>query len=1094
MTQALVPTLEDEHVLKALIDHAGRQTEGDWRDGDHTDPAFESLLEQFARFATGDDYLWAHPDLLFERAARVWAAGQTRTANTSIIDLSIAAEDRANAGGANANGDAARQSRRTILKLITEDKPFVVDSITAAITEAGKAIHFFVNAVLDTPRTSDGVRTHPSDAGSVTTRESVIYAELDGPIDSEELEILEGELKRVLFDVEAAVADWQAMRMRMESAIIRLRYLKLKTVSSEDLSEACHFLTWVLNDQFAFLGVRRYKASTVDGQLVFERDPVGDLGTLKDSTRRILKNTYSASGELSPAVEDFLRSEEPLLIAKANSKSIVHRRTYQDYLGVKLYDDAGNLVGEDRFIGLFTADAYNRPATEIPLLRAKVDKIIKASPFVAGGHNEKALLHILETYPRDELFQVDVETLRDTCIEILRLYKRPRVKLILRRDRFDRFISAFVFIPRDVFNSDRRHAIGQVLAKSFDGRVSAFYPHFGDAALVRVHFIIGINPGAPQGPGITKLTHDIRTLCRDWDDDLLATIRNTVRSVTPRVLFDKYRNAFDGGYRDHVGADQALEDIMAIEALGEAPHRVRAYRKADDPDTMFRLSLYLRKGPARLSDLIPTLENFGLSIMTENAHHVVSGSNDASAESVWIHDFKTETQACTAIDFQRTKEIFEAAMDAILKGACEDDGFNRLIITAGLNWREAWFLRAAAKHHLQTGFAYSQRYIEDALVKHPAISQALIRAFHAKFAPNAHGDQDAADTPDYDTEIDTILTMLDAVTSLDEDRILRRFVNLLGAMTRTNYYQTSADADFRPCLAIKIDSAKLEEIPTPKPYREIFVSGPAIDGVHLRFGPIARGGLRWSDRKEDFRTEVLGLVKAQRVKNAVIVPNGAKGGFYPKQLPNGGDRNATYEAGRAAYKLFIRSLLDVTDNIIDGEIIRPQNVVSHDGNDPYLVVAADKGTAQFSDTANAISVDYGFWLGDAFASGGSVGYDHKAMGITARGAWEAVKRHFRERGKDIQTEPFTVTGVGDMSGDVFGNGMLLSDQIRLVAAFDHRDIFIDPTPDPATSFAERQRLFGLPRSSWQDYDTSLISEGGGIFFRGKQNQLPSPLR
>ncbi|MEL7019094.1 MAG: hypothetical protein AAGL18_10240, partial [Pseudomonadota bacterium] len=381
MTQALVPTLEDEHVLKALIDHAGRQTEGDWRDGDHTDPAFESLLEQFARFATGDDYLWAHPDLLFERAARVWAAGQTRTANTSIIDLSIAAEDRANAGGANANGDAARQSRRTVLKLITEDKPFVVDSITAAITEAGKAIHFFVNAVLDTPRTSDGVRTHPSEAGSVTTRESVIYAELDGPIDSEELEILEGELKRVLFDVEAAVADWQAMRMRMESAIIRLRYLKLKTVSSEDLSEVCHFLTWVLNDQFAFLGVRRYKASTVDGQLVFERDPVGDLGTLKDSTRRILKNTYSANGELSPAVEDFLRSEEPLLIAKANSKSIVHRRTYQDYLGVKLYDDAGNLVGEDRFIGLFTADAYNRPATEIPLLRAKVDKIIKASPF-----------------------------------------------------------------------------------------------------------------------------------------------------------------------------------------------------------------------------------------------------------------------------------------------------------------------------------------------------------------------------------------------------------------------------------------------------------------------------------------------------------------------------------------------------------------------------------------------------------------------------------------------------------------------------------------------------------------------------------------
>ncbi|MEL6380603.1 MAG: NAD-glutamate dehydrogenase domain-containing protein, partial [Pseudomonadota bacterium] len=933
------------------------------------------------------------------------------------------------------------------------------------------------------PRTGDGIRAQVGAPDTTTTRESVIYAELDGPIDSEELEILEAELKRVLFDVEAAVSDWQAMRMRMESAIIRLRYLNLKTVSAEDLSEICNFLTWVLNDQFAFLGVRRYKASTVDGQLVFERDPSGDLGTLKDSARRVLKNTYSANGELSPAVEDFLRSEEPVLIAKANSKSIVHRRTYQDYLGVKLYDDAGNLVGEDRFIGLFTADAYNRPASEIPLLRAKVAKIIKASPFVAGGHNEKALLHILETYPRDELFQVDVETLRDTCIEILRLYKRPRVKLIMRRDRFDRFLSAFVFIPRDVFNSDRRHAIGQVLAKSFDGRVSAFYPHFGDVALVRVHFIIGINPGAPQGPGITKLTHDIRAICRDWDDDLLATMRAGVRSVTPRILFDKYRVAFDAGYRDQTTTDQAIEDILAIEGLGGAPHRVRAYRKADDPDTMFRLSLYLRKGPARLSDLIPTLENFGLSIMTENAHHVVPAGDEDAEDGVWIHDFKTETQACTAIDFQRTKEIFEAAMDAILKGDCEDDGFNRLIITAGLNWREAWFLRAAAKHHLQTGFAYSQRYIEDALVNHPVITHALIRAFHAKFAPLEQGTQDAADAPDYDTEIDSILTMLDAVTSLDEDRILRRFVSLLGAMTRTNFYQTSANTDFRPCLAIKIDSAKLEEIPTPKPYREIFVSGPAIDGVHLRFGPIARGGLRWSDRKEDFRTEVLGLVKAQRVKNAVIVPNGAKGGFYPKKLPTGGDRAAIYEAGREAYKLFISSLLDVTDNIVDGKIIRPQNVISHDGDDPYLVVAADKGTAQFSDTANAISIDYGFWLGDAFASGGSVGYDHKAMGITARGAWEAVKRHFRERGKDIQREPFTVTGVGDMSGDVFGNGMLLSDQIKLIAAFDHRDIFMDPNPDPAISFAERQRLFALSRSSWQDYDKSLISEGGGVFSR-----------
>ena len=1089
MTQALLPTDEDEQVLCSMIEFATTSNAGDWQDGDTPDPAFASLLEQFARFATGDDYLWTHPNLLFERAASVWRAGERRQSGHSLIDLSVAKQDRELDDTAQSNNDGESGNQRLVLKLITDDKPFVVDSVTAAITDAGKSIHFFVNAIIDVPRSKDGLRTHASSNTGTPMRESVIYAELDAPIDSEEIEIIEKELARVLSDVEAAVKDWQAMRMRMEAAVVRLRYLKLANISDGDLAETRDFLSWVLNDHFAFLGVRRYRATTRDGQFVFERDPSGDLGTLKDSSRRILKNTYSASGELSPAVEDFLRADEPLLIAKANAKSIVHRRTYHDYLGVKLYDDDGNVVGEDRFIGLFTADAYNRPASEIPLLRAKVRNIVDASPFVAGGHNEKALLNILETYPRDELFQVDIPTLRESCIQILRLYKRPRVKLIMRRDRFDRFISAFVFIPRDVFNSDRRHAIGELLASAFKGRVSAFYPYFGDASLVRVHFIIGIDEGAPAGPGITHLTQRIRAICRDWDDDLLAKMRNTSRKALPRILFDKYRNAFDAGYRDHTDADHALADIDVLETMADAPRRVRAYRYHDDPETTFRLSLYLKDGPARLSDLIPTLENFGLSVMTENAHFVKIPTQ-GGGDGIWIHDFKTETQKCYAIDFQRTKEIFESAMDAILAGDSEDDGFNRLVIAAGLNWREAWFLRAAAKHHLQTGFSYSQAYIEETLTNHPSITLAIINAFHTRFDPHQSSDHDRQEM--FDGQIIAILSSLDGVDSLDEDRILRRFVNLLMAMTRTNYYQSGNNKPFKPCLALKIDSNKLEEIPNPKPYREIFVSGPAIDGVHLRFGPVARGGLRWSDRKEDFRTEVLGLVKAQRVKNAVIVPNGAKGGFYPKQLPVSDDRNVVYEAGREAYKHFIRSLLDVTDNIVEGTIVRPDNIVSHDGDDPYLVVAADKGTAQFSDTANAISDEYGFWLGDAFASGGSVGYDHKAMGITARGAWEAVKRHFREAGKDIQTEPFTVMGVGDMSGDVFGNGMLLSRQICLLAAFDHRDIFIDPNPNPEQSFKERQRLFNLPRSSWQDYDKKLISKGGGVFARSAKSIPLSP--
>ncbi|MEO1136959.1 MAG: NAD-glutamate dehydrogenase, partial [Pseudomonadota bacterium] len=762
---------------------------------------------------------------------------------------------------------------------------------------------------------------------------------------------------------------------------------------------------------------------------------------------------------------------------------------YMDYVAVKSFAPDGSAIGEELFVGLFTAEAYNRPIADIPWIRAKVDAVLEKTAFTPGGHNEKALINILESYPRDELFQIDIETLTDISLGMLRLFKRPRVKLFLRRDRFDRFISALLFVPRDRFNSDIRERTGQLLADTFEGRVHSFAPSFGDASLVRVHYIIGIKSGAPEGPGLTELTRQIRELCRTWNDGLLDAMRSSHDGATPTALYAKYERAFEAGYRERTQPRESLADIAALEKLSSAPMVVRAYRKAKDGDKRVRLKIYKRGEPMTLSTLIPTIENLGLNVLQEASHQVTPSGN--GTETFWIHDFNTEQASGQPVALNDVREAFQETILAVLGGAAEDDGFNELVLTAGVNWREAWLLRAAAKHHMQAGFAYSQSYIEEALSKNPAIARQLIAVFHARFNPDGPEDADKR-IKDVESAEAAVNDALNDVASLDEDRIVRRYLTLFAATTRTNFYQRQPDGSPKTYISFKVDSAKIAELPEPKPYREIFVSGPRVDGVHLRFGPIARGGLRWSDRREDFRTEVLGLVKAQRVKNAVIVPTGSKGGFYPKQLPSGGDRAAIYEEGREAYKIFIRGLLDLTDNLVQGEPKLPPRIVRWDDPDPYLVVAADKGTAQFSDTANAISEEYGFWLGDAFASGGSAGYDHKVMGITARGAWEAVKRHFREMGKDIQTEPFTAAGVGDMSGDVFGNGMLLSEQIKLIAAFDHRDIFIDPDPDPAKSYAERKRLFELPRSSWQDYDKALIAKGGGVFSRSAKSISITP--
>jgi len=1065
-------TLADTKTLKKVLDMARAHKDAPKTKAGELTAPFESFVEQLVRFATGEDRHWDEPAELLIRALDAFRASEKRAPGKPLVTLRL-------------HKGADWRDTRLVLDIATDDMPFIVDSVTGALAEAGKQVSFFVNAVVNVARDAKGQRLNDGEANAA---ESMIHAEMDPPVDDGEIARLETEIRNVLADVTLAVGDFKAMTSRMQAAIEQLKRAKVKGGDAEMRAESILFLEKLAKEKFTFLGARRYDYSLKNGRAKFVHDEAADLGILKDSARRVLKTTFSDEGELSAPVAAFMDSAEPIIITKANARSTVHRRVHLDYIGVKIYDDAGKPVGEDRFVGLLTSDIYNRPASDLPILNLKVKRAVAGAGFKPGGHNAKALVHILETFPRDELLQADVETLRETALGILRLYKRPRTKIFLRRDRFDRFVSALVFVPRDRFSSSVREDIGATIAAAFDGHVAAFNPHFGDASLVRVHYIIGLKPGAPAGPSLAELTRRIRLLTRNWSDGLLDALRAAHDGATPQGLFKRYEYAFDAAYREHVDATEALDDIAVIESMGGARVTQRVLRRAGDGVHEINIKLYQRGEPLKLSRLIPPLEHLGLNVAQEATYAVAPGDG---AEACAIHDFRAEERLGRAIDVDAARKHIEEALEAIFDGRTEDDAFNALVVNAGLNWREAWLLRAGAKYILQAGVPYSQGYVEEALSKHPAIARALVAAFHARFNPAGPAKKEAR-LKELDAAVGRVLELLEAVESLDDDRILRRFLNLTLAMVRTNYYQRTEDGRFKPYISFKIVSAAVEDLPEPRPYREIFMSGPRVDGVHLRFGPVARGGLRWSDRREDFRTEVLGLVKAQRVKNAVIVPTGSKGGFFPKQLPVGGDRNAVFEEGRGAYKEFIRSLLDITDNIVGGKTVAPPNVVRWDEDDPYLVVAADKGTATFSDTANGISADYGFWLGDAFASGGSAGYDHKVMGITARGGWEAVKRHFREMGKDIQKTPFTVAGIGDMSGDVFGNGMLLSEQIRLVAAFDHRDIFIDPEPNPATSFAERKRMFDLPRSSWQDYDRKLISKGGGVFSRSAKSVPVSP--
>ncbi|MDP2260140.1 MAG: NAD-glutamate dehydrogenase [Caulobacter sp.] len=966
---------------------------------------------------------------------------------------------------------------RDLLEIVQPDRPFLVDSIMGEIAEAGFPIRALFHPVVER-----GGR-----------RLSMIQVHLD-PLGDDREQALIAALHATLADVRMAVEDFDAMQALMRRTIEELAAARVPT-SPEELAEDIAFLKWLEGDEFVFLGARVYEyPRTADGGYASE-EPLyqteGNLGVLRDPDQRVLRRA-SEPAILSRTLQTHLESTPPLTVAKSNLRSRVHRRGYMDYVGVKRYGADGRPSGEVRFVGLFTAEAYDAPARDVPLIRRKVAGVLARAGVSSGGHSEKRLRNILETWPRDELFQTSEEELQTLALGVMHLHDRPRVRIFARRDPFNRFVSVLMFVPRERYDSGVRERAGRILAEAFNGRVSAWYPSFSDAPLARVHFILGLQPGARAEPDLLAVEAEIAEAARTWGDRFDAAVRAAPPADGVAATLARWAGAFSVGYRGYYPADEALIDLAEIDAMGEEGFRTRAFRNVGDSSIRFRFKIYRRGESAPLSEVMPILEHMGLRALIEDAFDLTPLAADGGRETVWVHEFLLEDAGGEHLVFADVQDAFEAAFTAVWTGRTESDGFNRLVLELGVSWRETALIRALARYRQQSGLDPSQAVQEQALKDHPGVARLILDLFRIKFDPAIAVDLKARDTQAA-AVMDEIVQSLQAVESLDHDRVLRRLALLVGAVKRTNFYQTGEDGRPKPYIAFKVASRELDDLPAPKPYREIFVSAPHVEGVHLRFGPVARGGLRWSDRRDDFRTEVLGLVKAQQVKNAVIVPVGSKGGFYPKQLPRGGAPEAIRAEGIRAYRTFLSGLLDITDNIdADNTVVRPPAVIAHEADDPYLVVAADKGTATFSDIANGLAEEYGFWLGDAFASGGSAGYDHKVMGITARGAWEAVKRHFREAGKDIQTTDFTVVGVGDMSGDVFGNGMLLSKHIRLIAAFDHRHIFIDPNPDSASSWEERQRMFLLPRSSWEDYDKGKISPGGGVFARNLKSIVLTP--
>jgi glutamate dehydrogenase len=1026
--------------------------------------AAEHFVRSFYANVSPDDLVGETAENLYCAALSLWNHGQKRLPNTAKVRVFTPRAD-----------EHGWRSPHTVVEIVNDDMPFLVDSVTAELNRRDLTVHLVIHPI---------VRLARDAAGHITAKgeprdESFMQIRINEQTGADRLEEIRRNVEHVLADVRAAVLDWRAMRAKVDHVVSELDNAP-PPLPAEEVEEARAFLAWLADDYFTFLGYREYDFHGTDEQTTTSIVGGSGLGILRDDGISVFDGLRN-SERLPPDVRYFLHQSRLLMVTKANRRATVHRPVQMDTVGIKRFDANGQVVGERLFVGLFTSSAYHRSPRDIPLLRRKVEDCIAQAGFDSASHDGKALIHILDTFPRDELFQMSPDELFETALGILHLQERQRIALFTRRDPFERFVSCLVYLPRDRLTTELRVRLQDILARAYGGKIAAFHTQVTDASLARLHIVIETMPGAIPEVDQADLESELVEAGRSWTDHLQEALVEAYGEERGLVRFRRYAAAFPLGYRERFSAEAAVFDIdRAEEALTQGRLAVNLYRPIESPANELRLKLYAAGGQLTLSEVLPTLEHMGLRVLSEMPFQLQPAG---VAENVWLHDFRMETADGAEIDISTVKDVFHEAYGRILAGDMDDDGFNRLVLRARLDWRKVSVLRAYAKYLRQAGIAFSQIYMEEALARNAGIARKIFQLFRALFDPN--GQANAADMAKTIEQV--IIKALDKVTNLDEDRILRRFLNLVLATQRTNFFQKA-----KGYISFKLDSLAIEELPLPRPLVEIWVYSPRVEAVHLRGGRVARGGIRWSDRREDFRTEVLGLMKAQMVKNAVIVPVGSKGGFVVKRPPAGGSRDAMLAEGIECYKTMMRGLLDITDNLVLGKVKPPADVVRRDGDDPYLVVAADKGTATFSDIANSVSGEYGFWLGDAFASGGSAGYDHKKIAITARGAWESVKRHFRELGADIQKQPFTVVGVGDMSGDVFGNGMLLSPQIRLLAAFNHMHIFIDPDPDPAVSLAERQRLFDLARSAWSDYDAKLLSAGGAVYERRAKSIRLSP--
>ncbi|MCE3232026.1 MAG: NAD-glutamate dehydrogenase [Rickettsiaceae bacterium] len=982
------------------------------------------------------------------------------------------------------------ENGQTVIDIINDDVPFLVDSVIEELTRHDIKIHTLAHPVIEVIRDKAGnlQSLHPLKGDSSgKDAESVMQLLISKIHNEKQLARLEAAINRVLDAVKVSVADWAAVLKKIHYVITELSAsakcfsiscsVKEKEILSENALEIKEFLEWLRNGNFVFLGYVEYSGNAAKSETP-QVVKGSELGILKLGDSEIVPSGWIQESSDNPLLE---KDQTLLGITKANKKSLVHRPVQMDYIGVKRINEKGEVIGEHSFIGLFTSSVYYQSAKEIPIIRKKIEAIHKKSGFSKAGHSGKALVAILEDFPRDELLQSTEAELFDAAMAITLLAIQPKVRLFMRKDEFERFISCIIFLPRERMSTELRNKMEKILTESLNGVVVNHYTQITESHLARLQIIIKTEPGQVPKYSEQKIEELLAKVTRKWSDDLQEELSNRFGEETGEKLFNSYKDAFTVSYQNRFSTEDAYYDIMQIEKVVESGQvGFDLYESLEGTEEIFEFKVYAPKEQIPLSKIMPILDNMGLTTIDEHTYQAKPASADTS---IWIHRFRFSVSGMKKPKLNAIKKNFEESVTKTWLGYIESDALNKLILLANLKWRDIVIVRSYSKFLQQSGFTYSQAYIQEAVGNHASIVKLLIELFYCRFDPAFTEDRETTQVK----LVANIENVLSKVSNLAEDRVIRGLLALIMATYRTNFFQKNNKGELKDYISFKLQSSSIAWLPKPRPYAEIFVYSPRIEGVHLRGGKVARGGLRWSDRREDFRTEILGLLKAQMTKNSVIIPVGSKGGFYVKQSPVSEGREAVQKEGIECYKTFLRGLLDVTDNIVNGKIKHPKDVVRHDGEDAYLVVAADKGTATFSDIANGISEEYNFWLGDAFASGGSVGYDHKKMAITARGAWISVARHFSEIGIDVSKEDFTVIGIGDMAGDVFGNGLLRSEHARLLGAFNHMHIFLDPNPDLASSFKERKRLFELPRSTWADYDAKLISKGGGVFERSAKS-------